>query len=48
MTENPNAVADYKKGKTASLQFMIGKAMAKLRGRGAPDTLKELFQEKLK
>ena len=47
IAENSNAVADYKKGKTASLQFMLGKAMAKLRGRGAPDTLKTLFEEQL-
>lgn len=48
IAENPSAVADYKKGKTASVQFMIGKAMAKLRGRGAPDTLRSLFEDKLK
>ncbi len=48
ISENPNAVTDYKKGKTASLQFMLGKAMEKLRGRAAPDTLKNLFEEKLK
>lgn len=48
IAENPNAVADYKKGKTASLQFMLGKTMAKLRGRGAPDILKELLENKLK
>lgn len=47
IAENPNAVADYKKGKTASLQFMIGKAMAKLKGRGNPETLRELFVKKL-
>ncbi|MEK9173438.1 MAG: Asp-tRNA(Asn)/Glu-tRNA(Gln) amidotransferase subunit GatB [Patescibacteria group bacterium] len=40
---NPAAVGDYKKGKTASLQFLIGKAMAELRGRGNPEKLKEIF-----
>ena len=48
ISENPNAVADYKKGKTASVQFMIGKAMGKLRGRASPDTLKNLFEERLR
>ena len=48
LVENEAAVADYKKGKEASLQFMIGKAMAKLRGRGKPDILKELFLQSLK
>ncbi len=48
LSENEQAVADYKKGKTASLQFLIGKAMAKLRGRGEPETLRALFSENLK
>ncbi len=41
--ENPTAIGDYKKGKTASLQFLIGKAMSKLKGKGNPETLKVLF-----
>ncbi len=45
--ENPNAVSDYKKGKEASIQFLIGKAMAKLKGRGEPNALKELFIKNL-
>ncbi len=40
---NPSAVGDYKKGKTASLQFLIGKAMAELRGRGNPERLRAIF-----
>ncbi|TSC82146.1 MAG: aspartyl-tRNA(Asn)/glutamyl-tRNA (Gln) amidotransferase subunit B [Parcubacteria group bacterium Gr01-1014_20] len=40
---NPVAVGDYKKGKTASVQFLVGKAMAELRGRGNPEKLKEIF-----
>lgn len=47
LTDNPNAVADYKKGKTASVQFMVGKAMGKLRGRGNPTRLREIFEELL-
>ncbi len=35
IAENPAAAADYKKGKTASLQFLIGKAMGKLGPRPA-------------
>jgi aspartyl-tRNA(Asn)/glutamyl-tRNA(Gln) amidotransferase subunit B len=45
--ENPAAVADYKKGKTASLQFLIGKAMGQLKGRARPDMLKEIFEKNL-
>ncbi|MBI3589008.1 MAG: Asp-tRNA(Asn)/Glu-tRNA(Gln) amidotransferase subunit GatB [Candidatus Liptonbacteria bacterium] len=43
IAENPSAVADYKKGKTASVQFMVGKAMSKLKGKGNPETLKTIF-----
>lgn len=47
IAENYTAVADYKKGKTASLQFLIGKAMGILKGRARPDELKELFERNL-
>jgi aspartyl-tRNA(Asn)/glutamyl-tRNA(Gln) amidotransferase subunit B len=48
LDENPKAIEDYKKGKAASLQFLIGKAMGKLTGRGNPETLRKLFEEKLR
>jgi len=41
------AAADYKAGKQASMQFLIGQAMKKLRGRGNPESLKELFERLL-
>lgn len=41
------AVHDYKKGKTASLQFLIGKAMAKLKGRAKPDMFMDLLKRML-
>jgi aspartyl-tRNA(Asn)/glutamyl-tRNA(Gln) amidotransferase subunit B len=47
IAESTAAVADYKKGKTASLQFLIGRAMGKLKGRAKPDMLKELFEKNL-
>ncbi len=47
IAESAAAVADYKKGKTASLQFLIGKAMGRLNGRAKPDMLKELFEKNL-
>lgn len=47
IAENAAAVADYKKGKIASLQFLIGKAMGRLKGRARPDMLKELFEKHL-
>ena len=47
IAENPAAVADFKKGKTASVQFLIGQAMKKLKGRGSPDALNALFEKNL-
>jgi len=43
IAENESAVSDYKQGKDASIQFLLGKAMAKLKGRGNPVQLRELF-----
>ncbi len=47
IVENEKAVADYKGGKEASLKFLIGQAMGKLRGKGNPEVLKELFLKHL-
>jgi len=48
MRENVKVVEEYKKGKEKVLQFLIGQAMAKSRGRLDPDLLKEVFIEELK
>ncbi|MFH1246544.1 MAG: Asp-tRNA(Asn)/Glu-tRNA(Gln) amidotransferase subunit GatB [Candidatus Liptonbacteria bacterium] len=47
ISENPKASDDYKAGKAASMQFMLGKAMSKLKGRGDPGVLKGLFEQEL-
>ncbi len=47
IAEHHAAVADYKKGKVVSLQFLIGQAMAKLKGRARPEMLKEIFEKNL-
>lgn len=47
ITENPGAVADYKKGKLNALQFLVGKAMAALKGKGNPGMLQEIFKKGL-
>ena len=44
---NPAAVADYKKGKEAALQFLVGKAIGELKGKGNPQILQKLFKETL-
>ncbi len=48
LVANPQAIADYKKGKVQSLQFLVGKAMGELKGKGNPETLRELFTQELK
>ncbi len=48
IAENKAAVADYRKGKTASLQFLIGKATGALKGRARPEALKEIFERNLR
>lgn len=45
--ENESAVADFKKGKENALQFLIGKAMAKLKGRGNPAVLDKIFRRRV-
>ncbi|MDP3014840.1 MAG: Asp-tRNA(Asn)/Glu-tRNA(Gln) amidotransferase subunit GatB [bacterium] len=45
--ENPKAIEDYKKGKETALQFLIGQAMAKLKGQANPDILRQLFSDYL-
>jgi aspartyl-tRNA(Asn)/glutamyl-tRNA(Gln) amidotransferase subunit B len=48
MEANPNAVADFKKGKENALQFMIGQTMAKLKGQGNPGVVKKVLEGELK
>ncbi len=40
VAENPSAVAEFKKGKQASLQFLIGQGMKKSKGSANPELLK--------
>lgn len=47
ITENEKAVAEYKAGKEASLQFLIGQGMRKTKGAANPEMLKKLFLELL-
>lgn len=45
--ENPKPVADFKKGKKNALQFLLGRAMAKTRGKANPKIVAELLKKKL-
>ncbi len=47
LSENPKAMEDFKKGKAASLQFLVGKTMAKLHGAGNPETIKRILEQEL-
>jgi aspartyl-tRNA(Asn)/glutamyl-tRNA(Gln) amidotransferase subunit B len=40
VAENPEAVAEYKKGKAASLMFLVGQGMKKSKGSANPELLK--------
>jgi aspartyl-tRNA(Asn)/glutamyl-tRNA(Gln) amidotransferase subunit B len=44
---NPAVVADYKKGKTVALQFLIGQGMKVSRGSANPEILKRIFMENI-
>lgn len=46
--ENPKPAEDYKNGKEQAIMFLIGKAMAALKGRSNPEVLKKLFKESIK
>ena len=45
--KNQKAVADYKKGKKAALQFLIGQAMAKTKGKANPELVKKALERLL-
>ena len=48
INENPQPAMDYKAGKEASLQFLVGQIMKKTKGKANPKVVGELLREKLK
>lgn len=46
--EHPQAVAEYRSGKVAAVQFLVGQGMKKSKGSSDPVTLRTLFEEELK
>ncbi len=48
IAQEPSAVAEYRTGKEAALQYLLGKAMKESRGAGNPQQFRELLAEKLK
>ncbi|MEN9524221.1 MAG: hypothetical protein RL536_290, partial [Candidatus Parcubacteria bacterium] len=47
LTDNPKAVSEYKAGKIASLQFLVGQSMKATKGAGNPEVVKKLLLERL-
>ena len=47
LREEGKAVSEYRAGKEAALQYLVGKAMKESRGAGNPVTLRELFVQEL-
>ncbi len=47
ISENPDAVESYRRGKGKALAFLVGKVMALTGGRADPGELNRLFKEKL-
>jgi aspartyl-tRNA(Asn)/glutamyl-tRNA(Gln) amidotransferase subunit B len=47
IAENKAAVDAYRGGKIASMQFLIGQAMGKLKGRAQPEMLREMFEKSI-
>ncbi len=48
ISENQAAVADYKKGKKVSLQFLIGQVMRETRGKASPKIVSDILSKLLK
>ena len=47
IAENPKAVEDYRAGKTASAQFLVGQVMKRTKGRAKPDMVNPLLTRQL-
>jgi aspartyl-tRNA(Asn)/glutamyl-tRNA(Gln) amidotransferase subunit B len=46
--ENPGVAAEYRAGKEASIQFLVGQGMKKSKGSANPGILKDLLEKELK
>lgn len=43
LAQNPDAISDYKKGKTQVLQFLVGQVMKETKGAGNPEVVRTLL-----
>jgi aspartyl-tRNA(Asn)/glutamyl-tRNA(Gln) amidotransferase subunit B len=47
LAEEDKAVSEYRSGKEAALQYLVGKAMKKSKGAGNPESLRAIIKERL-
>jgi aspartyl-tRNA(Asn)/glutamyl-tRNA(Gln) amidotransferase subunit B len=47
IADNPRSVADYKTGKAAALQFLVGQVMRLSKGKANPRVVGEILKRKL-
>jgi aspartyl-tRNA(Asn)/glutamyl-tRNA(Gln) amidotransferase subunit B len=47
LADHHTVAEDYRKGKTAALQFLVGQGMKATRGAGSPDLIRELLISEL-
>ena len=47
ISKNPTVVSDFKSGKAAALEYLVGQCMKALKGAGDPVSLRELLKQKL-
>ncbi len=47
LEENPSAITEYKAGKQNALQFLVGQAMKASKGKGNPETIRDLLLQML-
>lgn len=47
ITANPNVVEDYRGGKAAALEFLVGQVMKAMRGAADPNSVREALKKKL-
>ena len=48
ISHNPNAVADYKKGKITTLEFLVGQVQRLSKGKADPNITREILKKNLK
>ncbi|MDO8489808.1 MAG: Asp-tRNA(Asn)/Glu-tRNA(Gln) amidotransferase subunit GatB [bacterium] len=47
LAANPDAVVNYKVGKTTVIMFLVGQVMREMKGKAQPESVKEILEKKL-